>query len=240
MPIAYRTPEWIEEETAGRCFFGIGAVCACASGVLALAGNMAHGPADVTTDGLVHLAGNGHFGIYRADHFLLALALAFAVCGYAAIAESMPRHGGAWARFGSLLAQLGAAVIMVALGIDGFAMVAVARAWDRAAAPDQQMFFVAAQALWAAFVGIFALGVFLFFGCAPLLFGVAFRRHDGIPRWLSPAAVLGGAIGMATGAILAFVPITFTTYAALFGTSSSLLALWTARAGFHLWRTARL
>jgi hypothetical protein len=228
--------EYVEEKAPGAHFFRVGAVFACTSGAMALVGNMLHGPADATADGLHHLAGNGHFGIYRADHFLLAIALIFALCGYAAIADTMKRNGAAWARFGTLLAQVGTAVIMVALGIDGFAMVSVARAWAAAGAADQQIIFHVAQALWSAFVGIFALGVFVFFGCAPLLFGVAFRSQDVYPGWLSHAAVLGGVIGMALGVILAFVPITFPTYAVLFGASSSLLAAWLIAAGIHMWR----
>jgi hypothetical protein len=237
MQLARRWPHEFEDEAPRSHFFKVGAVCACTSGAMAFVGNMLHGPADVTEGGLHHLAGNGHLGIYRADHFLLALALIFALCGYAAIADSMKRRGANWARFGMLLAQLGTAVIMVALGIDGFAMVSVAKAWATAGAADQRMIFHVAQALWSGFIGIFALGVFVFFGCAPVLFGVAFRNHDAFPGWISHAALVGGAIGMALGVILAFVPITFLTYAILFGTSSSLLAVWMTTAGIYVWRS---
>jgi hypothetical protein len=232
--------EWtdqIDEQARSAHYFRAGAAFACASGATCLVGNVLHGPADATADGLHHLAGNGHFGIYRADHFMLAVALIFALCGYAAIADTMKRNGATWARFGTLLAQLGTAVIMVALGIDGFAMVAVARTWAASAPADQQMILHVAQALWSAFVGIFALGVFVFFGCAPLLFGAAFRSQDGYPGWLSHAAILGGIIGMVLGVILAFVPIPFSTYAVLFGASSSLLAAWLMTAGVYMWRS---
>jgi hypothetical protein len=229
----------LEETRPTGHFFKVGAVFACASGMLAVAGNVLHGPADATSHGLHQLAGNGQFGVYRADHFVLALALICALGGLAAIADSMKQRAASWARFGLLLAQLGTAVIMVALGIDGFAMVSVARAWAAAVGPEQQMIFHVAQALWSAFVGIFALGVFVFFGCAPLLFGVALRSQTFYPAWLSYAALLGGAVGMVLGAILAFVPISFFTYAALFGPSSSLLAVWMSVAGIYLWRIDR-
>jgi hypothetical protein len=236
MQLARRVTGQFEQTAPTAHFLKVGAVFACASGAMSLVGSMLHGPADVTTNGLHHLAVNGHFGIYRADHFLLVLALICALCGYAAIADSMKRHGANWARFGLLLAQLGTAVMMVALGIDGFAMVSVARAWAGASGAEQQMIFQVAQALWSAFVGIFALGVFVFFGCAPLVFGVALRSQDSYPAWLGYAALLGGAIGMVLGVTLAFVPITFFTYAALFGASSTLLAAWISVAGFHIWR----
>ena len=238
MHLAYRIQETRDEAPPAPAFFRVGAISAAASGVLALLGNMAHGPADVSAAGLHHLAGNGHFGIYRADHFLLALALIFAVCGYAAIADAIKGRGAHWGRFAMLLAQLGAAVIMVALGIDGFAMIGVARAWAHAAGSDQQMIFHVAQALWSAFVGIFALGVFVFFGCAPLVAGLGLRHEPHIARWLAPAAIAGGIVGLALGVVLAFVPITFGTYAMVFGTSSSLLAAWMTGAGLHIWRTA--
>src|SRR5689334_21124702 len=176
-----RSFEKNETTASNSHFLRVGAVCSCTSGILALVGNMAHGPADATESGLHHLAANGHFGIYRADHFMLALALIFALCGYAAIADSMRRHGASWARFSMLLAQMGTAVIMVALGIDGFAMISVARSWVGAAAADKQIIFQVAQALWSGFVGIFALGVFVFFGVAPLLMGVALRSNDEYP-----------------------------------------------------------
>jgi hypothetical protein len=137
MATAPRVFDGMEEEAPASHFLKIGAACACASGVLALAGVL-HGPADVSVSGLHHLAANGSFGTYRADHFVLALALIFALCGYAAITGSMKRRGAIWARFSTLLAQLGTAVIMVALGIDGFAMIRVARAWAAAVASERR------------------------------------------------------------------------------------------------------
>jgi glucan phosphoethanolaminetransferase (alkaline phosphatase superfamily) len=101
---------------------------------------------------------------------------------------------------------------------------------------DKQIIFQVAQALWSGFVGIFALGVFVFFGVAPLLMGVALRSNEEYPAWTGPAAIVGGAIGMVLGVILAFIPISFTTYAILFGTSSSLLAAWMTMAGVLIWR----
>jgi len=145
MATAQRAFEAIDDEAPASRFLKIGAVCACASGVLALAGHVLHGPADVSVGGMHHLAAHGSVGIYRADHFLLALALLFALCGCAAIADSMRRLAAIRARFSMLLAQMGSAVIMVALGIDGFALIAVARAWARAAAAERKMIFQAGR-----------------------------------------------------------------------------------------------
>jgi hypothetical protein len=218
-------------------FFRIGAVCACAGGTLALVGNLLHGPADVTEEGLRELAGNGHFGIYRGDHFVLALALILALGGLAAIAESIEgERGFGWARHGSTLAVMGAAVIMVALGLDGFAMVAMARAWASAGPGEQGALFAAARGVWSAFLGMFALGVFSYFGCMPLFYGAALRRCTNYPRWLGYVAHAGGLVGMALGAILAFVTITFSTFAILFGITTTLFSFWVVVAGATLWR----
>lgn len=220
-----------------RPFQRIGGACAAIGGTIALTGNLLHGPVGVSPEGLAQLAHNGHFGIYTADHFGLVLAVLLALGGLAAIAESFPHEpGSSWARFGMLAALAGTAVMLVALGIDGFAIVAIARAWLHAGPAEQQMIFHTAQALWSTFIGIFAVGVFVYFGCAPVLYGAAFFTSDVFPRWLGYAAVAGGLLGMGLGVTLAFVSISFTTYAVFFGASSGLLSLWLIAAGLRLWR----
>jgi len=215
----------------------IGAACAFLGGIMAVVGNALHGPAEVTRDGLQHLAHNGVFGIYGADHFVLAVAVIFVSNGLAAIAQSVDREpGSSWARLGFINVLMGGAVMLAALGIDGFALVPMARSWMNASAADQGTIFLIAQALFSAFVGIFALAVFVFFGCVPILYGLAFLTSRAYPRWMGFAAIAGGLIGLPLGMALAFSWITSLTYMILFGTSATFFAAWVIGAGALLWR----
>jgi hypothetical protein len=225
------------EVRAARPFLRIGAVCACVGGTLAVVGNALHGPAEPTAEGLQHLAHNGVFGIYGADHFVLAVALIFISNGLAAIGQSVEREPGAsWARFGFVNVLIGGAVMLAALGIDGFALVPIARAWMAANAADQPTIFLIAEAMFNAFLGMFALAVFVFFGCVPLLYGTAFLTTRTYPRWLGLAAIAGGLLGIPLGLALAFSWVTSLIYMIVFGISATLFATWVIAAGVLLWR----
>jgi hypothetical protein len=226
-----------QEPLPARPLLRIGAACACLGGAMAVIGNALHGPADVTMDGLRHLAHNGVFGIYGADHFLLAIAVVFVSNGLAAIAQSVEAEPGAsWARLGFVNVLIGGAVMLAALGIDGFALVPMARSWLDASAADQRTLFQIAQALFSAFIGMFALAVFVFFGCVPLLYGTAFLTGRVYPRWIGIAAIAGGLVGLPLGMALAFAWITSLVYMILFGISATLFAIWVIAAGIVLWR----
>jgi hypothetical protein len=236
--VAFNTISRVEREIVpARPLLRIGAACACAGGIIAVVGNALHGPAEVTTEGLQHLAHNGAFGVYGADHFLLAIAVILVSNGLAAIAESVEREPGAsWARLGFINVLMGGPVMLAALGIDGFALVPMARSWMNASAADQGTVFQIAQALFGAFIGIFALAVFVFFGCVPLLYGTAFLSGGAYPRWVGLAAIAGGLIGIPLGLALAFSWISSLTYMVLFGTSATFFAVWVIAAGVLLWR----
>jgi hypothetical protein len=231
--------EQADAALARIAFARIGGVCACVGGTIATVGNVLHGPADATEDGLRELASNGHFGIYRGDHFILVLALLTALIGLAAIADSFRGASHAWARAGNLVGVMGTAVVIVALGIDGFALVTTARAWASAVPADQGAYFLVARGLWNAFLGIFALGVFSYFGLLPFFYGAAIRRATIYPRWLGLVAYAGGLVGLVLGLLLAFVTITFQTFQILFGTSATLFSVWVAWCGVCLWASAK-
>ncbi len=221
----------------GRTFLRAGAACACLGGTLAVIGNALHGPADVTSQGLHHLAHNGVFGIYGADHFVLAVAVVLVCNGLAAVTASVEDEPGAsWAKLGLINVLIGGAVLLAALGIDGFALVPLARAWSAASAADQGAIFQVAQGLFTAFLGMFALAVFVFFGCVPLLYGIAFLTSRTYSRWMGVTAIAGAAIGFPLGVALAFSWITSLTYMVLFGVTSTLFATWGVAAGAQLWR----
>lgn len=226
-----------ETATPTTPFLRIGAVCGCVASVIAVLGNVLHGHADDNAHGLHELAANGQFHIYQADHFMLVVALILAVGGLAAIADSIRREPDAsWARLGFLIGLMGTAVMVAALGIDGFAMVNVARSWTTAPPADQAALFQAAQVLWSGFVGIFALAVFIYFGCSPLLYAMAFRSGNLYPRWLGIVAGAGGMCGLVLGFLLAFFTIPFWTFGAMFFVTGVLDATWVFTACLLIWR----
>jgi hypothetical protein len=230
-------PQITAAPPGARQLLRTGAVCACLGGTMAVIGNALHGPSEVTTEGLQHLAHDGAFGLYGADHFLLALAVIFVSNGLAAITLSVEREPGAsWARLGFVNVLMGGAVMLAALGIDGFALVPTAKYWLNASPADQATIFHIAQALFSAFIGMFALAVFVYFGCVPLLYGTAFLTSGAYPRWVGLAAIAGGLIGIPLGMALAFSWITSLTYMILFGTSATFFAIWVIAAGVLLWR----
>jgi hypothetical protein len=223
----------------GRPFLRIGAGAAVAGGLTGLVADLLHGPADATEDGLRQLAHGGLFGVYQVDHLLLVLALVLLLGGLAAISRSIRSEPGAsWASFALISAQVGTAAMAVALGIDGFGLVATARIWDGAGAAGQAVAYQANQALWSVFFGVFAVALFLYFGVTAFLYAVAMLVSRAYPRWLGWVAGGAGLLGGFLGVLLALQggSISFLLYTALFAGTTIPFTVWITAAGLYLWR----
>ncbi len=167
-------------------------------------------------------------------------ALLLFVGGLQALSRSITKEpGAALARLGFTAALLGGAFLSIPLVLEGsHTMKALAEAW--AAAADKEVPFAVAEAVqlvgWAG-GGIFDWGWVVFFGVAPILYGLAIALTDLYPRWLGWVAVVGGVgavpvgIGLFLQGLTLAGTIAFTAFAAV--VNVSLLVM-----GVLMWRRA--
>ena len=175
--------------------------------------------------------------LWMGVHLVGLAALLPFVGGLLALSRSITKEpGAALARLGFAATQLGAAFLSVQLVLEGsHTMKALAQAW--AAAADQEVAFAVAEAMFLVSADFGSWGSIVFFGVAPILFGLAIALTDLYPRWLGWVAVVGG-VGAVPAGIVLFLQglslagtIAFTAFAVV--VNVSLLVM-----GVLMWRRA--
>ncbi|MFQ5869991.1 MAG: DUF4386 family protein [Candidatus Zixiibacteriota bacterium] len=169
-----------------------------------------------------------------AHVFYLPMLLLF-VGGLLALYRSF--KGEQWAslaRLGFAAALLGGAIISVSGAIYyGGAMKALGDAWGAAA--DKAFPFAVVEAMILVSFDIFSWGIVVFFGVAPILFGLGIALTDLYPKWLGWVAVIGGVGNALMGIVLFFQGWSRVT-SNVWGALSIVITLWLLVMGVLMWR----
>jgi hypothetical protein len=173
-----------------------------------------------------HLAGQE--GIWRIDHYMLAISGLLLLCALTVIATSFTEQPAAsWARIALPFGIASSGIFLVWATLDGFAL-------PEAAASGP----VVAEAVAHIVRGMFVTMVASVFGVTPILFGVAMLSGRDDPRWLGSLAIVAGSLGLVTTTMTFLAGFTILTYDILFTSSSLLFTVWVGSTGVTLWRRA--
>jgi hypothetical protein len=146
---------------------------------LAIVGNLAH--PTMPTEGHAALTIVAGMDAWTWIHFIVVVAALLTLLSLVGILQ-LARNAVA-ARLGLIVGGVGAAVLIVAFGIDGFTTKAISDLWASAGPAEQPTLLLIGHAIELVHTGLFYLWLPLFLGGPPLLFGVAF--------WGGGARILG-------------------------------------------------
>ena len=175
--------------------------------------------------------------IWAGIHVLVLIPLLLGVGGLLALYRSITGEpGAALAQLGFAAALMGGAVTSVSVAIlGGGAMKELADAW--AAAADNEVPLAVAEAALLVSFDIGSWGNLVFYGVAPILYGLAIALTDLYPKWLGWVAVIGG-VGGVLIQIVQFSQgvsqVTASVYVAFF----LVVTLWLLVMGVLMWRKA--
>ena len=175
--------------------------------------------------------------IWAGIHVLVLVPLLLGVGGLLALYRSITGEpGAALAQLGFAAALMGAAITSVSVAIlGGGAMKELADAW--AAAADKEVPFAVAKATILVSFDIGSWGNLVFYGVAPILYGLAISLTGIYPKWLGWVAVVGG-VGGVLIQIVQFSQgvsqVTGSVYVAAF----LVVNLWLVVMGVLMWRKA--
>ena len=175
--------------------------------------------------------------IWAGSHVLVLITLLLGVGGLLALYRSITGEpGAALAQLGFAAALMGGAVTSVSVAIlGGGAMKELADAW--AAAADNEVPLAVAEAALLVSFDIGSWGNLVFYGVAPILYGLAIALTGLYPKWLGWVAVVGG-VGIALIELVIFSQgvsrVTSTFYVAAF----LVVTLWLPVMGVLMWRKA--
>jgi len=160
--------------------------CGLVGAALAVVGNLAH--PTMPTEGHAALTIVAGMGAWTWIHFIVVVAALLTLLSLVGILQ-LARNA-VPARLGLIVGGVGAAVLIVAFGIDGFTTKAISDLWAQAGPADQPTLLLIGHAIELVHTGLFYLWLPLFLGGPPLFFGLAF--------WGGGARILG-AWGVAAG-----------------------------------------
>lgn len=141
-----------------------------------------------------------------------------------------------WARLAWGSAVTGITITLVWAAVDGVGLAGAAEAWANGGGGRDSAAFASADALFRVGNSLFALWQFMLVGCTALLYAVAIRGVGGLSSWLSPLAMVAGALGLVAGLIQMFSGFTVLGFLVLFSTASLLITVWAIAVGWALWR----
>lgn len=167
--------------------------CGLIGAALAAVGNLAH--PTMPTDGAAALTIVAGYGMWTWIHFIVVAAALLTLLGVQGLVEFAGRA--APARLGLAVGLIGAAVLIVAFGIDGFTTKAISDAWAAAAPAEKPTLLLIGHAVELVHTGLFYLWLPLFLGGPPLLVGLAFWTVG--RRILGAWGVLAGSAAVAIG-----------------------------------------
>jgi hypothetical protein len=130
-------------------------------------------------------------------------------------------------------------ILLLSVGIDGFAIKSVADRWANSAPPDRQALEAAATALRGVDVGVLNLVMLGQFGLTAILIGVASASSGLYGKAVGAVAVASGVLGVVCGGMQALSGrLTRVSYLVLLTASLALFTLWLVLASLLLWRAA--
>lgn len=223
--------------------YRIGGLAGLTSGILGIAANALHprpDPGDLgNKEKLLELVSGNE--LWRIDHLVIVFAVLIGLLAFVAVARSMSSTpAAAWARLALPISIASGAVAIVSFSIDGSVLSAAADEWLAASGQAQQD--VVERFATIAFIdmAIFTVAILGLFGASPLLFGAALWQSSIYPRWIAATALVGGALGVASGSWIWMAGVfTVGNLLILFTASSVLFTVWTLGASFRLLRLAK-
>ena len=175
--------------------------------------------------------------IWAGIHVGILAGFFLVICGLLALYRSIAGEpGAALARLGFVAALVGGAIFSVSVTIEGSGTLKkLADAW--ASAADKAVPFAVAEAMYLISQDIFSWGWVVFYGVAPILFGLAIALTDFYPKWLGWVAVVGG-VGNAFIGIVLFSQGWSQVTNIVFNVFAFMLTLWLLVMGVLMWRKA--
>jgi hypothetical protein len=216
-------------------FYKISAICAVAGSLVALAANVIHPDLPIgVREAHALIASRSD---WRVTHLAIIVAALLLSYGLAGLASACARSGSGVDRLALLTIIVGASVVAVSIGIDGFAEKTLSDAWASAPPAQQTQILVSALPIQLIHVGLFYVWGGIFWGLGFILFGWAIVDSRALPAWFGWIAFVGGVlVSIATVAqylsphdsveiafrLLLFVEI-----------------LWTLALGLFMWRLSK-
>jgi len=171
-------------------------------------------------------------------HLASVAATLIGVAAIGAILWSMVLTGRSrWPVIGFVLVVLTTPILLLSVGLDGFAIKSVADRWAKAAGADRDMLLTAATALRTIDVVVLDIVMIGQFGLTAIVLGVASWSSAIYGKWIGLIAIAGGVLGVLCGVIQALSGrLTTFSYLVLLTVSLALFTAWLTVASFILWR----
>ena len=194
-------------------------------------------PLSVPGDTEVILQSIADSSIWAGIHILTLVTFLLGVGGLLALYRSITvEPGAALAQLGFAAALMGGAITSVSVAIlGGGAMKELADAW--AAAADKEVPFAVAEATVLISFDIGSWGNLVFYGVAPILYGLAIALTGLYPKWLGWVAVVGG-VGGVLIQIVQFSQGVSQVTSGIYVASFLVVTLWLVVMGVLMWRKA--
>lgn len=143
-------------------------------------------------------------------------------------------RGKAWSYVAAGSAVAGLAVAAALQAVDGIALKVMVNAWAAAPPAQKEMAYHAALAVRQIEVGLASM-LCILFGLTACLYGVALFPVRTYSQWLSGIAVIGGALTMVAGVVMAYTGFSSITMT-INMPASFLLLVWMFILGVIMWR----
>lgn len=196
----------------------------------------------------LHLVATSDIWVF--DHFMLGWGLTLSFVGLLTIAASMTDNATWLARLARSSAGIGLAVGLVMVAVDGTALKLFAVDHEGVRGPISDLPGgpsgpIAAFALMSVSAGnavaqvsaaLFTVTIWVFFGLAPVFFGLSILNSDVFPRWTGWTALVAGAGGLLTASIQFLSGVSAVTADVLFPIVSAIFNLVIFLLGWMLWR----
>lgn len=177
----------------------VGAYCAIAGAVLAVLVNILHPDVQYGMNQTrAVIASRSDWRMIHLGIIISALLLTYA---FTALTISIARNspsGFQW--FGLVTTVVAAAVIMVAIGLDGFADKMLSDLWSRTPPAGRPPLLAAGYAIYLVHEGLFYIWAGLFFGVAYVFYGAALVQSEVYPKLFGQIGTIIGGAGALIGA----------------------------------------
>ena len=201
----------------------LGAASGIAGAFLAIIGNLLHPrlPGDPIAAHTV-IAQHRYWDVIHLIIILAAVCLA--VFFVALASESTTPRGRAWSWAGATVGLLGAAVLIVAIGIDGYAGKALADTYHAARDNERFVHLHVAEGISLLHTGLLYVWLMLFFGAPFVAYGIAGLAERRWKPWIGWLAIVVGGIVVVLSAVAYIEPGEEITR--ILGMLALLMTLW--------------
>lgn len=214
-------------------YFKICAIFIVAGGLLALAANVIHPDLPIgVREAHALIASRADWRVTHLGIIVAAMMLAYGFTGLTSACARRSSSGIERLALSSIL--VGAGVVAVSIGIDGFAEKAVSDLWANAPAAQKTPYLIAATPLQLIHVGLFYVWAGIFWGLGFVLYGWAILDTHTFPAWFGWTAFAGGVLVCAVTAAQYLSPrdsVEIALRLLLF-----VEILWTLTLGWFMWR----